>query len=162
MSRARGRIQVGRGRPRVHRLLVGPRRAAARPQPPGDRRGGQEQMARGTHLRRAQRLRDRVGRAGPAAGPVGRARQVHRRGTEATMMALRLARAFTGKPKSSSSPGTSTAGTTTSTSASTRRTTCRRRPACPTQVARHGRRRARPTTSTASSAPRRRPAISPP
>ena len=58
----------------------------------------QEQMARGTHLRRLPRAGDRWGEL-VKAGAVGRAGALHASGTEATLMALRLARAYTGRPK---------------------------------------------------------------
>ena len=128
VERAPGQPQVGRRRPRVRRLLDGPRRAPAGPLPSGGGRGGAASRWRAAPTTGAcHELEVRWAELVNAADPVRRADALHhRRAPRRRMMAMRLARAFTGRPEDrSSSPATSTAGTTPSWPPSTRRTRCR-------------------------------------
>ncbi len=59
----------------------------------------QEQMTRGTHLWRVSRSGSRMGATGPQVGAECGARALTGSGTEATLMALRLSRLYTGRPK---------------------------------------------------------------
>ena len=58
----------------------------------------QAQLARGTHYGAGPRAGGALGRAGQPARALGRAREVHRLRTEATLLAIRVARSFTGRP----------------------------------------------------------------
>ncbi len=120
----RGRLQVGRGRPPVHRLLDGPRRAAARPQPARRPRRRAGAGAPGHALRRLSRQGGGVGRVGLPPRALRRAGALHRlrhRGhAHGAAPGARLHRA---SGTWSSSRGTSTAGTRASRSACGRRTT---------------------------------------
>ena len=100
VDHAQGRAQVGRGRPRAHRLLRRPRVAAARPL--ARRRGRGRAGADGEgHAPRRRATTSKSSGASCVQKLVPSAERVRftGSGTEATLMALRLSRLYTGRPK---------------------------------------------------------------
>ena len=88
-----------RGRQRVRGLHRRSRRVAAGAQPRGGDGGGAGALERGTHLGSSHDLEVQWGEQVLAMVPCGERVRFTSSGTEATMMALRLARAYTGRDR---------------------------------------------------------------
>ena len=100
IERGEGAVQMGRRWQPLHRLLRRPRRAAARPQP--SRRSAaavQSALERGTHFGASHALEVRWAEAVRGLMPSAERIRFTSSGTEATLMAVRLARSFTGRRK---------------------------------------------------------------
>ena len=95
-----GRAQVGRRRPPLSRLLERPRRPHARPQPSRHRGGHHRAGEEGPALQRVLRARGALGRAHPRCVPGAERVRFTMTGTETTALAIRIARAATGRPRS--------------------------------------------------------------
>jgi len=130
VDRASGARKWDGRRPGVHRLLDGPRRAVPRPLPPAVVTAVQAQVARGTHLGACHELEVRWAELVNHLVPCAELTRFTMSGTEATHLALRIARAFTGRPRILKFTGHFHGCTTVSRSASILRTTSRCPPAC--------------------------------
>ena len=100
VERGEGAVQMGRRWQPLHRLLRRPRRAAARPQPSRGRRRGRRRRSRAAPISaRAMPLEVRWAEAIRGLMPSAERIRFTSSGTEATLMAVRLARSFTGRRK---------------------------------------------------------------